>query len=90
MELSTGRQRLAERSRRLEACKETQAGRSKQAVLGRNRHAGREAGMGGKQAYRHAKAGWQRRRQECMQAKTSKKAEPGWQTGRLKQTRKSI
>jgi hypothetical protein len=36
--------------------------------------------MGGRQAYRHAKAGWQRRRQECMQAKSSKEAEPGQQT----------
>jgi hypothetical protein len=46
--------------------------------------------MGGRQAYRHAKAGWQRRRQECMQAKTSKEAEPGWQTDRLEQARKGI
>jgi hypothetical protein len=30
------------------------AGRSKQAVVGRNRHAGRETGMGGRHTYRHA------------------------------------
>jgi hypothetical protein len=59
-------------------------------MVGRNRHAGREVGMGGRQAYRHAKAGWQRRRQECMQAKSSKDAEPGQQTDRLEQTRKDI
>jgi hypothetical protein len=39
---------------------------------GKSKHAGREAGMGGRQAYRHAKAGWQRKRQECMQLKRSK------------------
>jgi hypothetical protein len=46
--------------------------------------------MGGRQVYRHTKAGWQRRRQECMQLKTSKEAEPGRQIDRLEQTRKGI
>jgi hypothetical protein len=61
-----GRQRLTERSRRLEACKQMQAGI---------------------QAH---KAGWQKRRQECIWAKTSKEAEPGRQTNRLEQTRYGI
>jgi hypothetical protein len=52
----------------------------------RGRQAGRHAvkhRQAGRQAYRHAKAGWQRRRHKCMQAKTSKEAEPGQQTDRL-------
>jgi hypothetical protein len=54
-----------------------EAGR--QAEASKQWQAGREAGMGGRQAYRHTKAGWQRRRQKCMLAKTSKEAEPGRQ-----------
>jgi hypothetical protein len=46
--------------------------------------------MGGRQVYRHAKAGWQRRRQECMQFKTSKEVKPSWQIDRVEQTRKGI
>jgi hypothetical protein len=38
--------------------------------------------MGGRQAYRHAKAGSQRKRQECTQATTRKEAQPGRQTGK--------
>jgi hypothetical protein len=48
-------------------------------VVGRQEQAYRKKG-------RHAKAGWQKRRQECMQVKTSKEAEPGRQTDRLART----
>jgi hypothetical protein len=50
-----------------------QVGRSKQAAVRRNRHAGRVAGVGGRQTYRHTKAGWQRRRQSACRQKQAKK-----------------
>jgi hypothetical protein len=79
------RQRLTERSRRLEACKQTQAGRSKRAVAGRRRgRHGRYAGVEPcKSRLAEKKAG-------MHAGKKSKDTEPGRQTERQEQTRKGI